>query len=109
MSLWGKGGRVARVAAVVRCPACEASGATPQQDIVEPLTDGGERKVGKVYGCPRCSILWGVIAGSSFILGDKRKAQQQPASPLNVSPEVTEEMRKRVRTSDGDIPWSRKR
>ena len=108
MRFWGKGGSAAPFATSVRCPKCESVGATPQQDIVEPLTDGSELKVGRVYGCPRCSILWGVIAGSSFVLGDKRKVDQ-PLTPVNGTPNVPEEVRKRARASDGDMPWQRGR
>ena len=109
MGFWGKGGSVARVAVVVRCPKCESVGATRQQEIVEPLTDGSERKLGAVYGCPRCSVLWGMIAGSTFILGDKRKEQQQlPQVNGTEAPAIPEEVRRKARTSDSDMPWSRK-
>ena len=91
----------------IACPRCKSLGATHQQEIIIPAADGSKTPAGDVYGCPYCSLLWGVQGGQVFELGCKRK-DAVPALPNGPSPvPMDEQKRANLVQSDRDMRWRR--
>lgn len=102
-----------RHAADVACPECGSLGGVRREVIVVPQSDGTERPAGYGYGCPRCAMLYGIVAGVVFRYGDKRDARiapTQPAKPdaASADPSPSEDQRRRSRLADPDMPWNRR-
>lgn len=116
MTLFGKEKPEPRVVQVGACPRCRCADGDFKSPLKQPTHDDTGARIGSIYGCPRCGLLYAVTRSECYQLGDRVALHQKPnlTAPANApvangnGAQGDEDGRPRPNT-DVDMPWDRGR
>ena len=119
MTLFGKEKPEPRVVHVGACPRCRCADGDFKSALKQPTADDTGKRIGSIFGCPRCGLLYAVTESECYELGDRVAQFSKPRMPNLTTPATApvanggapsgeEDGRPRANT-DADMNWTRGR